>query len=161
MPNTHPPVTTADRFRAKRELVEGTSYCDFALWAGGTDLDQLAAMAVLGAVGVKVYMNRSHRPDDPYAAELSLPDGDTLSAVLRTCAELGLPVAVHVADHEREAEARAQLSAMSTSDARLVVRSYRGESVLSGLKRVLARRARRPARCTSPTRRWRRSRRST
>ena len=76
MPNTHPPVTTADRFRAKRELVEGTSYCDFALWAGGTDLDELAAMAGLGAVGVKVYMNRSHRPDDPYAAELSLPDGD-------------------------------------------------------------------------------------
>ena len=138
MPNTHPPVTTADRFRAKRELVEGTSYCDFALWAGGTDLDQLAAMAALGAVGVKVYMNRSHRPDDPYAAELSLPDGGTLSAILRTCARLGLPVAVHVTDHEREAQARAELSAMSTSDARLVVRSYRGEGVLAGLQRVLA-----------------------
>ncbi|HET9423104.1 MAG TPA: dihydroorotase family protein [Nocardioides sp.] len=138
MPNTHPPVTSAARFRAKRDLVDGTSYCDFALWAGGTDLDELEAMAGLGAVGVKVYMNRSHRPDDPYAAELCLPDDDTLSAVLRTCSRLGLPVAVHVADHEQEARARAELSSMSTTDARLVVRSYRSDGVLDGLARVLA-----------------------
>jgi dihydroorotase len=45
---------------------------------------------------------------------------------------------VHVADHEREASARAELSAMGSTDARLVVRSYRSDGVLAGLARVLA-----------------------
>ena len=138
MPNTHPPVTTAERFRAKRELVSGTSHVDFALWAGGTDLQELPAMAALGAVGVKVYMNRSRRVDDPYAAELSMPDDDTLRAVFQSSGALGRPVAVHVADHEQEARVRAELRAVSISDARLVCRSYRSAGVLDGLDRVLA-----------------------
>ena len=137
MPNTHPPVTTADRFRAKRDVAERASRVDFGLWAGGTDLAEIEAMAALGAVGVKVYMNRSHRADDPYADDLSMPDDDTLRALLRACAGWGLPVAVHVADHEEEVRVRARLRATSTSDARLVCRSYRSEGVLAGLRRVL------------------------
>lgn len=138
MPNTHPPVTTAERFRAKRDLVTGSSHVDFGLWAGGTDLHELEQMAALGAIGVKVYMNRSHRADDPYADELSMPDDDTLRALFRACAGWELPVAVHVADHEQEMLVRARLRVTSTSDARLVCRSYRGDGVLDGLERVLA-----------------------
>lgn len=138
MPNTHPPVTTAGRFRAKRDLVRGTSHVDFGLWAGGTDVAELAAMAGLGAVGVKVYLNRSHRADDPYADELSTPDDDILRAVFRAGADRALPVAVHVADHEWEVRLRAELRAAGASDARLVCRSYRGDGVLDALARVLA-----------------------
>ncbi|MDG4788060.1 dihydroorotase family protein [Micromonospora sp. WMMD1102] len=138
MPNTHPPVTTASRFRAKQALAANAAHVDFALWAGGTDLFELTEMAALGAVGVKVYMNRSHRPDDPYAAELSMPDDETLRKVFWLAADLGLPVAVHVADHEHEARVRARLQAVSTTDARLVCRSYRSDGVLDGLERVLA-----------------------
>ncbi|WP_162605505.1 dihydroorotase [Jiangella ureilytica] len=138
MPNTHPPVSSAERFRAKRDLVEGTSHVDHGLWAGGTDLPELAAMAGLGAVGVKVYLNRSHRADDPYADELSMPDAGTLSTLFRACASWALPVAVHVADHDQEVRLRARLRAASTTDARLVSRSYRGDGVLDALARVLA-----------------------
>jgi dihydroorotase (multifunctional complex type) len=137
MPNTHPPVTTAARFRAKRELVEASSYVDFGLWAGGTDLAELSAMAGLGAVGVKAYLNRSHRADDPYAAELSMPDDATFRTVLEVAGSRGLPVAVHVADPEQEARTRARLRAVSTTDARLVCRSYRAPGVLAALDRVL------------------------
>ncbi|WP_157988054.1 dihydroorotase [Jiangella endophytica] len=138
MPNTHPPVTGAERFRAKRDLVAGTSHVDYGLWSGGTDLPELAAMAELGAVGVKVYLNRSHRADDPYADELSMPGDDTLRALFRACASRSQPVAVHVADHEQEARLRAELRAAGRSDARLVCRSYRGDGVLDALSGVLA-----------------------
>lgn len=138
MPNTHPPVTTAERFEAKLGLVAGSAHVDFALWAGGTDLQELEQMVALGAVGVKVYLNRSHRPDDPYADELSMPDEATLQRLFSAAAGWGLPVAVHVADHEEEAQVRSRLQASSTTDARLVCRSYRGEGVLGALQKVLA-----------------------
>jgi ABC-type polysaccharide transport system permease subunit len=73
MPNTSPPVTSAERFKSKLELVDESSYVDFALWAGGTDIDEICKMASLGAIGLKIYMNRPHRSDDPYATTDPIP----------------------------------------------------------------------------------------
>lgn len=138
MPNTEPPVVDAERLVTKRALVERDAWVDFALWAGGVAVEQLRSMWAEGAIGLKVYMNRSHRADDPYSDALSMPDLETFRGVLSASRELGWPVTVHVTDHESEARTRELLRGRSRTDARLVCRSYRGDGALEGLRQVLA-----------------------
>ncbi|MCQ0008345.1 dihydroorotase [Actinomadura madurae] len=137
MPNTDPPVVDVDRFITKRNLVQDQAHVDFALWAGGTDLDQLPRMEAAGAIGLKVYMNRSYRADDPYSDQLAIRDLDALRDVLVSSTRLGWPVSVHACDHATEAGVRAGLRARSRTDARLVCRAYRGEGALGGLRQVI------------------------
>lgn len=137
MPNTVPPVVDVERFMAKHDLVHDQAYCDFGLWAGGTRTELFPELKRAGAVGVKVFLNRSHRADDPYATELSMPDDATLRATFAACAQADLLVAVHVGNPDAEERARAELSAVSRTDARLVCRAYRNSGVLDSLRVVL------------------------
>jgi dihydroorotase (multifunctional complex type) len=56
-PLTTPEVVTPDRFRAKVELGERTSFTDFALHAGASPdrLDEMAGLWAAGATGFKVF----------------------------------------------------------------------------------------------------------
>jgi dihydroorotase len=137
MPNTHPPVTDAERLAAKTERLAGNAWVDVAFWAGGTRTSEFAAMKRAGAIGLKVYMTRPRRADDPYSQELSMPDDGTFRAVLVESARLGWPVAVHVCDPEQEDAERSRLRAVADDDARLVCRAMRGPGVVDALRRVL------------------------
>jgi dihydroorotase len=137
MPNTLPPVTDADVLVDKVARVRERAWVDVALWAGGTRVDQLAAMRSAGAIGLKVYMTRPRRADDPYSDDLSMPGDDRFRAVLTESARLGWPVSVHVSDPDAEDAERARLRAVADDDARLVCRSMRGAGVLRALQRVL------------------------
>ena len=137
MPNTVPPVVDVAGLDAKRKLVENSAHVDFGLWAGGTNFTEIERMCDSGAIGLKVYMNRSHRSDDPYAEALSMPDLNTLGEVLILCRDLRMPVAVHVADPEVEAAQREHFRSISVSDPGLVIRSYRSHGVLTALREVL------------------------
>ena len=92
MPNTHPPVIDPGRFRDKLMRVAPGAHVDFGLWAGGTRTEHFAALDALGAIGLKVYMNRAVRATDPYAGELSMPDDGTFVKALKAAAELDWPV---------------------------------------------------------------------
>jgi dihydroorotase len=137
MPNTRPPVINVERFEAKRKIAQAQAHVDFGLWAGGMKLDEFRGLQAEGALGLKIYMNRSHRADDPYTSELSMPDGDALRDTLARCAELDMLAAVHVCNHEAEAAERARLSSVTRTDAKAVCRSYRNEGALDGLSRVI------------------------
>ena len=137
MPNTLPPVTDAEVLADKVARVRERAWVDVALWAGGTAVDRFAAMQRAGAIGLKVYMTRPRRADDPYSSDLSMPDDERFRAVLAESARLGWPVSVHVSDPDAEDAERAQLRAIADDDARLVCRSMRGPGVLGALRRVL------------------------
>jgi allantoinase len=89
--NAHPPTVDAAAFQAKRNALEQSSVCDFALWGGLVPggVDRLAELAELGVVGFKAFMCPSGIGDFEAA------DDRTLRAGMEQAAELGLPVAVH------------------------------------------------------------------
>jgi dihydroorotase len=137
MPNTVPPVASADVLTAKARRIADSAWVDVALWAGGTDVAAFAGMQAAGAIGLKVYMTRSLRASDPYSDALAMPDDDTFREVLRESARLGWPVAVHVCDPELEAAERERLRRLAHDDARLVCRALRGPGAAVALRRVL------------------------
>ncbi len=61
MPNTVPPVSTAQRFRDKLDLVRGKAYVDFGLYGmlDHDNADQIGPMADLGAMGFKLFMGQT------------------------------------------------------------------------------------------------------
>jgi len=61
MPNTRPPVATAELFQEKLDLVGGKSYVDFGLYGmlDHDNADQIGAMADLGAMGFKLFMGQT------------------------------------------------------------------------------------------------------
>ena len=136
MPNTHPPVNDSARFKDKLEKVAPSAHVDFGLWAGGVRIEQFPAMAALGAVGLKVYMNRAVRKNDPYANDLSMPDDATFVAVLEAAASHGWPVSVHLANPALDEARRSQLMMRGANDPVDVCCSYRSEESVEALSRA-------------------------
>src|SRR5262249_43149317 len=136
MPNTHPPVVTAGRLSEKIALVSNRSHVDFALWAGGTKVDEFAQMDEIGAIGLKVYMNRALRASDPYAGELSMPDDAVFVQSLRAAAALGWPVSVHVANSAIDEAKREELRASGSFRAMDVCCSFRSPESVEALSRA-------------------------
>ncbi len=106
MPNTLPPTVTAELFESKLLDVAEKAYVDFALWAGGTRPTEFARFADLGAVGVKIYLNRPGQGDQ-YFDELSVGDDGVLYDIFEQAAGLDVLVAVHLSNPPLEARWRA------------------------------------------------------
>lgn len=108
MPNNKPPITTTERFVAKRDDVATKSNVDYVLWAGGVHPGEMPGMAASGAIGFKVFMNKFERPDgaewtgkeSPLSPELFMDDDARLLDVFRAAAGLRLPVAVHLGNQD-------------------------------------------------------------
>lgn len=109
MPNTKPAVVSADTFAAKLAHVSSSAHVDFALWAGGVSIDEFSEFKRLGAVGLKVYMNRAMPGSQSYSDDLSMPDDATFVRVLKRAAELNWPVCVHVANSILDEAVKARL----------------------------------------------------
>ncbi len=92
--NAHPPTLDAASFAAKKAVAENLSVVDFALWGGLTpdNLDKLAELAAVGAIGYKAFMSSSGMDDFPRSEAQTLREG------MKQAAALGLPVAVHAED---------------------------------------------------------------
>ncbi|WP_432843293.1 dihydroorotase [Dactylosporangium sp. CA-092794] len=132
MPSTQPQVVTAERYRDKRRSWTGRAAVDFALWAGGTDPAELAAMAAEGAIGVKVYMATS-----PGFEQLYSPDRETVRRVLAVSGRLGWAVSVHAGDQAASDAHRDRLIRAGRRDPAAVLEVNRGPGNLSGLRIVL------------------------
>jgi dihydroorotase len=136
MPNTHPPVINKDRFRQKLDLVSKNAYVDYGLWAGGVCTEEFAELDALGAIGLKVYMNRAVRASDPYASELSMPDDGTFVKVLKAAAALDWLVCVHVANSFIDEVRREELQAVGSLDPADVCCSFRSLESVEALSRA-------------------------
>lgn len=107
MPNNIPSVTTLERVRAKKKIVEAQLHSvgidlHFAFYLGAdrTQIAQIAA-AQKEIAAVKVFMGGS-------TGDLLVDHPEDLAAIFKECARLGLVVAVHAEDQalmkEREHE---------------------------------------------------------
>lgn len=95
MPNTIPPVGTAEIFQAKLDLVSPKAYVDFGLYGllAQDNAAEIAAIARLGALGLKLFMGQT-TGDNP------CPDDGAIYKGLREAAAHGLVVGVH-AENDR------------------------------------------------------------
>ncbi len=90
MPNTIPPVSDAEIFLQKRDLIHGRSYIDIGLYGvlAQDNLNQLAGIANAGAIGFKLFMGET-------TGYIRCPDDAILYQELREAARLGLRVGAH------------------------------------------------------------------
>ncbi len=94
MPNTTPPVISAEVFREKRRRVEGKAYVDYALvaGAGSASREEIKPLAREGAIAYKMFMISRFK-------ELAVSDADMLDNLF-SIAETGLPCLVHAENEE-------------------------------------------------------------
>jgi allantoinase len=90
MPNTSPPVATAQRFADKLDLVKGKAYVDFGLYGmlDHDNADEIAAMAELGAMGFKLFMGQT-------TGDNRCPNDAAIFRGLEAAADVDLVVGVH------------------------------------------------------------------
>ncbi len=92
MPNTVPPIVTAEAFREKVRIGSSKSVVDFALIAGAGEVsaEELKAMAGEGAAAYKTFMTSRFR-------ELYASDGQMLEN-FQVIAQLDIPCLIHAED---------------------------------------------------------------
>ncbi len=90
MPNTQPPVATAEGFRQKLNLVEDKAYVDFGLYGmlDHDNSDEIAGMAELGAMGFKLFMGQT-------TGDNRCPNDAAIFRGLEAAAAADLVVGVH------------------------------------------------------------------
>jgi dihydroorotase len=137
MPNTKPAVVTAKIFADKLAHVSSSAHVDFGLWAGGTAVDEFRDFQALGAVGLKVYMNRALPGSQSYSDELSMPDDATFVRTLKAAAELDWPVSIHVANSSLDEGTRERSLAAGRKSARDVCLMTRSPESAEAQARVI------------------------
>jgi len=90
MPNTSPPVATAERYQQKLDLVSGKAYVDFGLYGmlDHDNADEIAGMAELGAMGFKLFMGQT-------TGDNRCPNDAAIFRGLEAAAAVDLVVGVH------------------------------------------------------------------
>ncbi|MGC8557410.1 MAG: dihydroorotase [Nitrososphaeria archaeon] len=94
MPNTLPPVDSAERLMEKRELVRPKSHVDFGLYGlvrDTTRVNDIGEMIKAGAIGFKVYMG-------PTTGNIPPPSHGTLYDIMGAISGSGVPLVVHAED---------------------------------------------------------------
>jgi dihydroorotase len=137
MPNTMPAVINVQVLAQKLAAVQSCAHVDFGFWAGGVETSEFAGFRRLGAVGLKVYMNRAWPGSQSYSGELSMPDDATFVRVLRTAAELDWPVSVHVANSSLDDAVQADLMAKGRRQARDVCLMTRSPESVEAQARII------------------------
>lgn len=96
MPICSPPVTSAETFRRRRDIIEGKALVDFAMYGGaGThNIDHILELAKEGVIGYKTFMAYPKQRDTWYKGTYPVDNG-SLYEVLEKVAETRLPISVH------------------------------------------------------------------
>ncbi|MFC1799156.1 dihydroorotase family protein [Thermodesulfobacteriota bacterium] len=85
MPNTKPPIITANNFIEKLNVVKNKSVVDFALYGGGTRIEEIPAILDAGAIGIKLFLVADPKASYPHDPKLfTKGDGllyDTLKCI--------------------------------------------------------------------------------
>jgi allantoinase len=101
-PQSNPPATTVDRFRAKRRMMAAHASIDFAMWGGvePTNLAELPSLHQEGAIAFKGFMC-STRPDGQAPDSFGLPrlDDDVLWRAMEVVAGIDGILGLHAENH--------------------------------------------------------------
>ncbi len=95
MPNTVPPIASAERLNTKADSLAGRSYVDYGLYGVilPDNLDQVGPMLEAGAIALKLFAG-------PTTGNLGAPGWGALIEVFRTVAAKGGVIALHAEDRE-------------------------------------------------------------
>lgn len=95
MPNTLPPIASAERLTAKAESLKGRSYVDYGLYGVllPDNLEQVGPMLEAGAIALKLFAG-------PTTGNLAAPGWGALIEVFRTVAAAGGVIAIHAEDRD-------------------------------------------------------------
>lgn len=112
MPNTVPPVATAQLFEQKRALVEPSARVDFGLFGIllQENVEQIEPMARAGAIGFKLFMGETTGGNP-------CPDDATIFAAFRRIAAVGSLAAVHAENNAMLQALKTELRASGRRDA--------------------------------------------
>ncbi|MGC8661137.1 MAG: dihydroorotase [Nitrososphaeria archaeon] len=94
MPNTVPPIDSAERLIEKREAVRRKSHVDYGLYGlvrDTSDAPEIIRMAKSGSIGFKSYMG-------PTTGNIPAPSHETLYSILNALSEIDVPLVVHAED---------------------------------------------------------------
>lgn len=100
MPNTKPPVTTVERFREKMSAIQGKAITDYALFASGTQVDQIPGLLDAGAIGIKLFMVTDPKSGYPHDPALFTGDDGMLYDILKRVASEGGFTSIHPGNQE-------------------------------------------------------------
>lgn len=108
MPNTLPPVASAETLAAKASAAEGRIHVDvgfYGVLAAGRE-SELPGLLASGALGMKLFLG-------PTTGDIRPPEGQALLEACKLIARSGLPLAVHAEDRSAVEAAAAGLAAES------------------------------------------------
>ena len=90
MPNTAPPVSTAERYRAKRAIADAKAVVDFGLYGvmSEDNLGDLAPMAEAGVIGFKLFLGNT-------TGNLPCPSDGAVLEGFEICSHLGKRISIH------------------------------------------------------------------
>jgi dihydroorotase (multifunctional complex type) len=134
MPNTKPPVNTADRFKNKLEAIRNKSIVDFALYGGhggGAEIDEIPAMLDAGAIGIKLFMIADPTPGGPHDPELFTGDDGVLYDTLKRVKSEGSFCAIHPGNQEIFAHESRKCWAAGTTRPKDFLGAYFGENFVT------------------------------
>lgn len=100
MPNTEPPITTAERLLAHREYVGERAVVDFGHNASAVDPSQIGDLARAGATAYKLWMAYDLERAYPHSPATALTGTAALHSAFELVADTGLPLYVHPTDHD-------------------------------------------------------------
>ncbi|MGH7264928.1 MAG: allantoinase AllB [Candidatus Rokuibacteriota bacterium] len=111
MPNTIPPVTTAEVLTDKAARLAGRALVDYGLISviTGPNLDEMDALSRAGTVAYKIFLG-------PTTGDLPSPDDGQIVEALARAARTGLPLGVHAENPGLVAAATARLKAAGRVD---------------------------------------------
>ncbi|MEN2973985.1 MAG: allantoinase AllB [Candidatus Caldarchaeales archaeon] len=95
MPNTLPPVDSAERLREKREILKNKAYVDYGLYGvlHDSNIDELEDMWFDGAIGFKVFMG-------PTTGDIPPPPDKLIIEAMEKSHKYGFTLAFHAENYE-------------------------------------------------------------
>ncbi|MPZ29024.1 MAG: amidohydrolase family protein [Micromonosporaceae bacterium] len=91
MPNTEPPITTAERLIAHREHFGAHTVVDYGHNASGVDPEEIATLARAGASAYKLWMSYDLERSYPHSPATAVTDRAALYTIFERVARTGLP----------------------------------------------------------------------
>jgi len=131
MPNTKPPVNTAESFIKKLEVVRNKSLVDFALYGAGTKMDEIPAILDAGATGIKLFMVTDPKAGYPHDPELFTGDDGVLYDTLKRVKAEGSFCAIHPGNQEIFVHESKKCWAAGTTRPKDFLAPYFGENFIA------------------------------
>lgn len=98
MPNVDPPTTTPERYQSLIDDQSRRAFVDFNHNPAPTNIDAVAELAAMGALGFKVYMVVDAARSYPHMPGLGVHKHDDILRIMEAVAATGRPLMVHPND---------------------------------------------------------------